>query len=38
MFSFYHGTGKPEGIGFLKTFKNPIYYKIILVIIPVIII
>ena len=22
---FYQGTGKPKSIGFLKTFKNPIY-------------
>ena len=29
--SFYQGTGKPKSIGFLKTFKNPIYQKIILV-------
>ena len=28
-FSFYQGTGKPKGIGFLETFKKPIYQKII---------
>ena len=29
-FSFYHGTDMPKGIGFLETFRIPIYYKIIL--------
>ena len=29
-FTFYQGTGKPKGIGFFETFKNPIYYLIIL--------
>ena len=24
-FRFYHGTGKPKGIGLLETFKNPLY-------------
>ena len=30
-FSFYEGTDKPRRIGFFKTFKNPIYQKIILI-------
>ena len=28
---FYQGTGKPKCIGFLETFKNPVYQKIILI-------
>ena len=31
MFSFYHGTGELKVIGFLETFKNLFYYKIILI-------
>ena len=23
--SFYQGTGKPKGIGYLETFRHPIY-------------
>ena len=30
-FRFYQGTSKPKGIGFLETFKNIIYYKIIII-------
>ena len=30
-FNFYQSTDKPKGIGFIETFKNPIYEKIILI-------
>ena len=30
-FNFYQGTDKPKVTGFLETFKNPIYLKIILI-------
>ena len=30
-FSFYQDSGKPKGIGFLETLKNPILLEIILI-------
>ena len=30
-FTFYEDTCKPKGIGLLETFKNPTYWKIILI-------